>query len=189
MSMSNAIITKRLITSEEFHRMGEIGVLLPDERVELINGEILNMSPICSKHGGMVVNLTNLLVSAFLNEYLVSIQNPVRINEWNELQPDIVIWQIREDKYFNDLPTPEEILVVIEVSDTTYAFDHDTKLPIYASVGIPVYWIINLPANRIEVFTDPKKGQYASRNLYFPGDRISLFSKEIAVSDILLSVD
>ena len=79
-----------------------------------------------------------------LNEYLVGIQNPVRINEWNELQPDIVILQIREDKYFNDLPTPEEILVVIEVSDTTYAFDHDIKLPIYASAGIPVYWIINL---------------------------------------------
>src|SRR5690606_3165108 len=178
---------KRLITSEEFHRMGEIGVLLPDERVELINGEILNMSPIGSNHAAIVSNLNKLL--HVLRDVLVWPLNPIWIDQWNVPEPDLAVLNGKADRYLHSLPGPSDVIMVVEVSDTTYAFDHDTKLPIYASAGIPVYWIINLPANRIEVFTDPKKGQYASRNLYFPGDRISLFSKEIAVSDILLSVD
>ncbi len=184
--MSSTAISKRLISSEEYHMIGETGMLKPDERLELINGEIYTMCPIGSKHAGVVDQLTEILVPALVKQAIVRIQNPVRINQWNEPEPDISILNRRKGRYLSEHPSPADILAVIEVSDTTYEFDKNVKLPMYAGCGIPVYWIVNLDKNNIEVYSNPRRDQYDVRTLYHPGDKIPLLMDKFDVSEILV---
>src|SRR5680860_346153 len=158
--MSSTIVSKRLISSEEYHIMGETGLLSPDERVELINGEILNICPIGSNHAAIVEKLNELWVHAFAGKAIIRIQNPVQIDPWNEPEPDLAILEYRNDRYHTAHPEPADIMAVIEVSDTTYNFDKNVKLPLYASSGIPVYWIVNLARDIIEVYSGPVNDQY-----------------------------
>lgn len=186
LEMSSTAISKRLISREEYHMIGETGMLKPDERLELINGEIYTMCPIGSKHAGVVDQLTEILVPALVKQAIVRIQNPVRINQWNEPEPDISILNRRKGRYLNEHPSPADILAVIEVSDTTYEFDKNVKLPMYAGCGIPVYWIVNLDKNNIEVYSNPRRDQYDVRTLYHPGDKIPLLREKFDVSEILV---
>lgn len=184
--MSSAIVTKRLISSEEYHLMSEIGLFKPRERVELINGEIYNMSPIGSKHMGIVLQLNTLFVPAFIDEYLISIQSSIHIDQWNEPKPDLAVLRMKEDRYTNALPRPKDIAAVIEVSDTSYDFDSSVKLSIYAASGIPLFWIANLIQDRIEVYSHPRSDEYANRSIYYPGDRIPLLSRSFEVKELLI---
>lgn len=152
------MLARKLFTVHEYHRMGEAGILHEDDRVELIEGEIVQMAAIGTRHFTCVNELTRLLVRTVGDEAIVSVQNPVRLDERNEPQPDLAV--IRARSYRESLPTPEDILLLIEVSDTTLAYDKNAKLPLYARSGIPEVWIVDLAGETIERYTEHSGNDY-----------------------------
>jgi Uma2 family endonuclease len=152
-------VSRRRFTVHDFHKMAEAGILHEDDRVELIEGEIVEMAAIGSRHFTCVNKLNHLLVRGVGDgEAIVSVQNPVRLDERNEPQPDLAV--IRERDYKRSLPGPEDVLFLIEVSDTTLAYDRNVKLPLYAKAGIPEVWIANLANETIEHHTEPSATGY-----------------------------
>ena len=150
--------TRWRFTVHDYHRMGEAGILHEDDRVELIEGELVEMTAIGTRHFSCVNRLNRLLVMSVGDEAIVSVQNPVRLNEYTEPQPDLTV--IRPRDYRESLPMPEDVLLLIEVSDTTLAYDRGTKLSLYARAGIREVWIVNLPSETIERYTNPSGDGY-----------------------------
>ncbi|WP_162342756.1 Uma2 family endonuclease [Cyclobacterium salsum] len=179
-------VIKRLINVEEYHKMAEMGIFKPDDRLELIHGEIYEMSPIGSKHAGIVNKLASLFNGLFKGKVVIGVQNPVQIDVRNEPEPDISLLKYRPDFYASAHPVPADVLAIIEVSDASIRFDREVKLPLYASHGIPEYWMIDLGNNWIEVHTNPKKGTYASIQRYLPGEEISLMEHKLSVNEVLI---
>ncbi|MGI8549656.1 MAG: Uma2 family endonuclease [Dehalococcoidia bacterium] len=177
--------TRRLFSTDEFQRMGEAGILDEDERVELIDGEILWMAAIGSLHFACVNFLTVSLVRGVGDRAIVSVQNPVRLPPRSEPQPDIVLFRPRADHYRKGLPNPEDVLLIIEVADTTLRYDRDTKVPRYAMAGIPEAWIVDLERERILLYRDPQGGSYQQVETVGRGGTVS----PRAFPDIVLSVD
>jgi Uma2 family endonuclease len=151
-------VTRWRFTVHDYHRMGEAGILHEDDRVELIEGEIVEMAAIGTRHFSCVNRLTRMLVMGVGEAAVVSVQNPVRLDEHTEPQPDLTVIQPRD--YTESLPLPEDVLLLVEVSDTTLAYDRNVKLPLYARAGIGEVWIVNLPAGTIEQHTDPSDEGY-----------------------------
>jgi Uma2 family endonuclease len=151
-------IARRRFTAREYHRMGEAGILHEDDRVELIEGEIVEMAAIGTRHFACVNGLTRLLVRGVGDAAIVSVQNPVRLDEHTEPQPDLTVLRVRD--YRESLPMPGDVLLLIEVSDTTLAYDRGVKLPLYARSGIPEVWIVDLAGEVIERNTDPSGDSY-----------------------------
>ena len=180
----------RKFTVDEYYRMAEAGILLPDERVELIDGEILLMAPIGPEHVWSV-NRWNRTFAQLVVEgkVIVQIQSPVLLGDNSQPEPDIALLTPEAQSYPGTLATPENILIVIEVSDTTLAYDRGTKLNLYARARIPEAWILNLPEDCIELFTEPGPEGYAQHTVYRRGDRISPstagLTVEFAVDDLL----
>ena len=135
-------VIRRRFTVHDYYRMGEAGILHEDDRVELIEGEIVEIAPIGSRHLTCVNQLTRLLVRGVGDAAIVSVQNPVRLDEHTEPQPDLAVLRVRD--YRESLPMPEDVLLLIEVSDTTLAYDRGVKLPLYARAGIREVWIADL---------------------------------------------
>lgn len=144
------------LTVAAYRRMGEVGILGPELRTELIDGEIVEMTPIGPTHGGTVNYLSNRLKEAVGSEVIVSVQNPLELNEHSEPQPDIMLLRPRGDYYRNAHPKPDDVLLAIEVADTTLLYDRDVKLPLYAKVGIPEAWLVDLNARVLSVCRDPR---------------------------------
>ncbi|GAB4355742.1 MAG: Uma2 family endonuclease [Methylohalobius crimeensis] len=138
--------------------MGEAGILSEDDRVELIEGEIIDMTPIGSKHAACVSRLNRIFVRA--TDLLVRIQDPVRLKNDSEPQPDLALVKFREDGYADYHPGPEDILLLIEVADTSLNYDRSIKIPLYARHNIPECWLIDLEKKTIEVFQDPSTEGY-----------------------------
>ncbi len=182
--MLPAEVTRRRFTVEEYHKMAEAGILREDDRVELIEGEIVDMAPIGTRHLACVVALTHLLVIASGGRYFVSTQNPVSLGDGDEPQPDLNLLRCRPDPAAPRPPGPEDILLVVEVSDTTFAYDRRVKLPLYARAGIPEMWIVDLKNGSVEVYAGPSSGGYARVRRY--GRRYELRSE--TVPDLLLPV-
>ncbi|MEM6965267.1 MAG: Uma2 family endonuclease [Bacteroidota bacterium] len=153
------------ITIDEYYKMAEVGILKPEDRVELIEGEILTMSPINTPHMGMVNMLTRILYQRLIDDYTISVQNPLRINSNTLPEPDFVIAKFRKDGYSNQAITPQATFLVIEVADSSYNYDRDKKTELYASAGVAEYWIIHLNKNQLEQYTQPKNGQYQSKQI------------------------
>ena len=151
-------VKRRRFTVHDYHRMGEAGILHEDDRVELIEGVLVEMTAIGTRHFSCVNRLTRLLVMNVGDEAIVSVQNPVRLNEYNEPQPDVTV--IRPRDYEESLPMPEDVMLLIEVSDTTLAYDRGVKLPLYARAGIREVWIADLPDETIGRYTDPSEEGY-----------------------------
>lgn len=147
--------TRRRFDVDEYHAMIRAGILMEGDRVELIDGEILEMHSIGSRHFSSVVRLTRLLVTALGDQAVVSAQNPVRLDRYSEPEPDIAVLRPRSDDYAAALPGPSETLLVIEVADTSLAYDRKVKLPLYARSGVPEVWIVDLEAEAVEVHTRP----------------------------------
>lgn len=153
-------ISKRLLTVSEYHKMAEAGILTEDDRVELIHGEIIEMSPIGSLHSGYVKRINNLFNRLLEGHYIVSVQDPIYIDKFSEPEPDIAVLRYREDFYEKSHPRPEDVFLLIEVADTSLYYDRITKLKLYANAGIPEFWIINLEDAQIEVFKKPVQDGY-----------------------------
>jgi Uma2 family endonuclease len=146
---------RRLFTREEYHRMAEVGILKPTDRVELIRGEIIEMSPPGRRHIAFVDNLTQLLVMRLAGRAIVSVQNPIVLLEDTEPQPDLAIRRHRAVPYKDREAHAEDVLLLIEVADTSFRYDRSTKLRLYAAAGIPEYWLIDGTTESIEVFRSP----------------------------------
>lgn len=153
-------LQKRYFNVDEYYRMSEVGLLSPDDRVELIEGEIVKMSPIGSTHGGTVKRSSTFLRRELGDAVIISVQDPIHLNDFSEPQPDIALLRPREDFYTKSHPTSSEVLIVIEVADTSVNYDRNVKLPLYARAGIPESWLMVLPKDVIEVHSQPENGKY-----------------------------
>jgi Uma2 family endonuclease len=153
-------LRRRRFTVDEYERMGQAGILGEDDRVELIDGEILEMSPIGPPHAAIVNRLTRLLVRALDDRAVVAVQNPLRMRPRSEPQPDIVVARPRDDFYAGGHPEPGDTLLVVEVADTSLAFDRAIKLPLYARAGIREVWIVDVAARRVFVHRDAAANSY-----------------------------
>lgn len=178
-------IQRKLFTTEEYHQMLQAGILSEDDRVELIEGEIWEMSPIGSRHAGSVNRLNRALGKAFGDRVVVSVQNPVHLDGYSEPQPDLAILRYREDFYTEVHPTPEDTLILIEVADSSVQFDRNVKIRLYAKKGVPEVWLFVLPESRIEVYRDPSPEGYQQVAIVRPGDRLS----PLAFPDLVIEVD
>ncbi len=155
---TQGIVSRRRFTVHEYHRMGEAGILHEDDRVELIEGELIVMAAIGTRHFTCVNELNRFLVRGVGDEAIVSVQNPVRLDDHGEPQPDLTV--IRPRDYRESLPNPEDVLLLIEVSDTTLRYDREVKLPLYAGAGIREVWIVDLPGETVERHTEPSTDGY-----------------------------
>lgn len=151
---------RHAISAEEYLRMGEAGVFAPEARLELIEGEIVEMAPIGSPHAGTVAILTHLLLRAAGDRALLWVQNPLIVGERSVPQPDLALLKPRADSYTRSHPGPGDVLLLVEVSDTTLAFDLETKVPIYARAGIVETWVVDLQERALRVFRDPSASGY-----------------------------
>jgi Uma2 family endonuclease len=181
-------VLKRRFTAEEYQEMGRAGILTEDDRVELIEGEIVQMSPIGSRHAACVDRLTGLLARGAGDRAIVRVQNPIRIGKDSEPQPDLTLLRPRSDFYAAGHPTPKDVLLLIEVVASSEDYDRDVKLPVYARAGIAEVWLVDLEHNRIEVFRKPGRGGYG--DVTTAGAKLSpkaLPDLTLAVADILPS--
>jgi Uma2 family endonuclease len=158
-------LTTYKFTTEEYQLMGKAGILHPEARVELINGEIIVMSPTGLKHSVVINRLTRFLVKKIDEAGIVSVQNPFRIPDYSEPQPDILILRPRDDFYANKFPLPEDILLLIEVADSSLRYDQTIKLSLYAEHRIPEYWIVNLERDILEIYRQPQNKFYLKQTL------------------------
>jgi Uma2 family endonuclease len=169
-------LARRPFTTTEYHRLIEAGILTEDERVELIDGELIKMAPIGPRHAACVNRLDEFLRDEIKKLAIVSAQNPIQISEHSEPQPDIALLKRRDDFYAQDHPSPEDVLVEIEVADTTAESDREVKIPTYARAGIAEAWLIDLYNDRIEVHTRPASGVYQEVRIVLRGQRVTSIS-------------
>ena len=153
-------LQKRLFTVTEYHLMAEAGMLGEDDRVELIEGEIVAMNPIGSRHAAAVNRLNRLLSQAVGERAIVSVQNPVQLGERSEPQPDLVLLKPRPDFYAGAHPGPDDLLLLVEVADASADYDRQVKLPLYARAGVPEGWLVDLDGRAVEVYRRPSAHGY-----------------------------
>lgn len=176
------------ISVELYHIMAERGTFAPDERVELIDGEIIEMSPIGSRHARVVDFLNDFFAKRIDANFIVRIQNPIVVGDLSEPQPDIAVVARRDDFYRDGHPTGKDVALVIEVCDSTVAFDRSRKLPKYAEAGIPETWLIDLESEHVEVHFSPKETAYGIVKIFLRGENAiseTLPALNLPVSDIL----
>lgn len=181
-------LAKRLFTVDEYYRMAEAGILGEDDRVELIHGEIIEMSPIGSPHIACVNRLTRVLSKMPDEMGILSVQNPISIDEFSEPEPDIAILRLREDFYQNEKPKPKDVLLLIEVCDSSVEIDKRIKLPLYAYACIEEVWLVDLANEKITAYSDPKGEKYRKSTEHLMEDTIvtpNLPSLKIPVRKII----
>ena len=171
-----------------YYKLMRMGLLPEDKRTEIIDGELIEIRAIGSRHASVVKKLNNILGRHFGETAIVSVQDPVRLNDWNEPQPDIALLRPRADFYAESHPTPTDVLLLIEVSDSTLDYDREIKIPLYAESSIPELWLVNLPENTIEVYTQPENGSFQNIEIRRRGETLQARTIEnlsLAVNDIL----
>lgn len=171
--MSTEILIKKLFTVDEYYRLWELGILDPDRRYELIRGEIIEMPNPGSPHASRVKRMNRLFMSRLGDSVIVSIQDPLGIDRFSEPVPDVVLLKPREDFYAEGHPLPEDVLLVVEVSDTTVSKDSKIKAPLYAESGIAEYWQLDVNKKVLVVRTDPVAGKYVDVRFFHPGDSVT----------------
>lgn len=167
-----AVQTKHRFSVKEYYRMAETGVLRPDARVELLDGRIIDMSPIGPFHGGLVKRLSRIFNLKAKGRWIVSTQDPVRLDDHSEPEPDVMLLKPVADDYTSRHPQPDDVFLLIEVSDTTLAFDRAEKLPAYGRTGIAEVWIVNLNNATIEVYREPNFTGYGSKTVLRAGSQV-----------------
>lgn len=187
--MSVDLAPRHRFSVEEFHRMGEAGIFSEDDRVELIHGEIIEMTPIGSRHARCVRRLDRWLQRLLGDEAMVSAQQPLKLANDGEPMPDIAVLKPRADEYGESHPTGPDALLVIEVADTSALYDRNTKRDLYAGGGVPEYWVVDLKAGAVAVFHTLEGTRYAEQREYRRDETWvspALGGRSVSVEDVLV---
>jgi Uma2 family endonuclease len=155
-----AFPARRRFDVDDYRAMVRAGILAEGDRVELIEGELVEMHAIGSRHFACVMRLTRLLVLALADQTAVSVQSSLRLDRFSEPEPDVVVVRPRGDDYATALPGASEALLVIEVADTSLVYDRTVKLPLYAKAGVPEVWIVDLTTAAVEIHRQPSATGY-----------------------------
>ena len=166
-------IARRLFDVDDYHRMAEAGILSEDDRVELIDGEIVAMTPIGPRHNAAVARATRALVTAAGDRAIVNPQGSVRLDQFREPQPDFVLLRPRPDFYASALPGPADILLIVEIAESSLEYDRGVKARIYAQAGIPEYWLVDLRGRTVTRFADPQGGTYRNERECSAGESLA----------------
>ncbi|MBK1988613.1 Uma2 family endonuclease [Sphaerospermopsis aphanizomenoides BCCUSP55] len=178
-------LAKRRFNISQYHQMNEAGILTEDDRVELIHGEIIEMSPIGRRHATCVRRLINLLSQLLAEQAIIDSQNPIILNNLSEPQPDITLLKPRADFYEAGHPQPQDILLLIEVADSSIEYDREVKIPLYASSGISEVWLVDIYEQVIIVYCQPTDNGYSEIKTFRQGDILEIQ----AFPEIQLNVD
>ena len=181
------IVPKRF-RAEDFRKMTEVGILPEESGWEIIDGYLIDKISIGSKHAGTVNRLNQTLVFLLGRKAVVAVQNPIHIDDYNEPEPDIALLKLRKDFYTESFPAPQDILLLIEVSDLTIKYDRDIKKTLYAEAGIAEFWLVNLKENTVERFSSPKNGNYRLAEILESGETIkagTIENLELKIEEIL----
>lgn len=163
---------RRRFTVQQYERMVEAGVIRPDERVELLDGEVVEMPPIGPPHASRVDRCTTFLSRALGTGVILRVQSPLVLSDVSMPEPDVTVLRQRDDFYATRHPTVDDVLLLIEVGDTSARFDREVKLPLYAAAAVPEVWLLDVTARAIAVFRDPAAGSYQSTATARPGDML-----------------
>lgn len=174
---------RRLFTTSEYHTMLDSGILREEDRVELIEGEIWQMTPIGGEHVGGVAYLDRVFQRSLGDETLVLVQSPIHLSDISEPQPDLLVVRFRSDFYRKGLPSPTDTFLLVEVADSSVQYDRK-KIGLYARSGIPEVWLVNIPGSALELYRDPSPQGYREVRTLGRGDRLS----PLAFPDLVLSV-
>ena len=178
-------VIHRKFTVEQYHQMVETGILTENDRVELIRGEIIEMSPIGRKHAAHVKRLTELFFLRLAQAVTIGVQDPVELDDTSEPQPDVALLRRRADFYLARHPQPQDIFLLVEVADTTVEFDRDVKIPLYAEDGIVEAWLVDINQECVEVYTEPAPTGYQNVQKFYRGQILSMQ----AFPDVNIAVD
>lgn len=171
--MAQPLVVRRKFTVEEYHRLSKAGILREDDRVELIDGEIVEMGPVGARHAATVKRIRNRLTPIESSgRALLSVQDPIRLGDFGEPQPDLALLRPRGDFYAAEHPGPEDVLLVVEVAETSTDYDRQVKVPLYARWGIPEVWLVDLEQDRIEVYRRPSAEGYQEVQMVRRGERV-----------------
>lgn len=176
---------RKRFTCSDFHAMADAGIFAPDDRVELIEGEIYQMTPIENRHAGCVNRLTTFFTEGLTGRVIVSVQNPVHLNDFSEPQPDLAILRRRADFYSAGHPTASEVLLVVEAADSSLEHDKRLKMPVYARNGIAEAWLADLVQNALLVHREPSPEGYRKVVTLRPGQKVS----PLEFPDLVLDVN
>jgi Uma2 family endonuclease len=182
--MSTKLLTRRF-TVTEYHQMNAAGILTEDDRVELINGEIIEMSPIGRKHASCVRRLISILSQLLFPLAMVDSQNPIALDDFSEPQPDIALLKPREDFYESAHPQSSDIFLLIEVADSSFEYDRDIKIPLYAANGISEVWLVDIIEQKIIVYRQPSQNEYSETKTFQSGENLDF----LAFPEIKITVD
>ncbi|HUR24345.1 MAG TPA: Uma2 family endonuclease [Acidimicrobiales bacterium] len=183
--MTSAAPERHRFTVEEYHRMGDTGLFGQDDRVELVEGEIIDMTPVGSRHAACVDRLTRLLVVRIGERAIVRVQNPVQMGDLSEPQPDIAVLAPRTDFYAGAHPGPADVLLVVEVADTSIGWDRGVKVPMYGRAGVAEAWVVDVNAEAVDVWTQPGPDGYAETRRVARGGDLTAVGVTVTVDDIL----
>lgn len=186
--MDTAAVVRKRFTIGEYQQMAAVGVLDEDDRVELIEGEIVEMSPLGPQPSACVTRLTELFYRIGNPSVTIRVQDPIRLGDFSAPQPDVVIVNRRDDRYSRGHPEPEDVLLLVEVSESSLAYDRDVKLPLYARAGISEVWLVALLPQVLEVYRAPSEDGYGEKRTLRRGQLIApahLPDAELAVEHIL----
>ena len=148
-------VRRYAFTVADYHRMGEAGIFAGGPRVELLGGEVVEMSPIGGRHAACVNKVARLLITLYGEDAVVQIQNPVVLDDYSEPEPDISVLLPRADFYADPRPGPADTLLAIEIADSSLRLDRRVKAPLYAAAGVPLLWIVDLNAEAVDVYSEP----------------------------------
>jgi Uma2 family endonuclease len=176
--------TKYKFTTQEYQLMSEKGIFSPEHRLELIRGEIVKMSPIGRKHSACIAALNELLFTKFAGKFNIWVQSSIRLDDGSEPQPDIALLRRRADFYRDSLPSPADILLIVEVADSTISYDRDVKMPLYAEFGIIEAWLIDLNAKTLTKYTEPSPKGYKTSHRLELNDAVLCLDIAINLTDI-----
>lgn len=158
-------LSRRLLSVEDYHRMVDAGILTTEDKVELLNGEIIEMSPIGSDHAYVVDRLNMLMGQLYAGKGFIRVQSPLQLDDHSEPEPDLMVLKNPIEKYAESHPQGTDVILLIEVSSSTLEKDREVKLPLYAAAKVPVVWIVNLLKSEIEQYQQPHQDQYLLRKL------------------------
>jgi len=178
-------LSRHRFTVAEYVRMAEVNILGEDSRVELMWGEVVEMSPIYIGHTSTVKRLIRLLTRTLGDRIILGVQDPVQLSDDSLPQPDIAVLRPQDDFYSEQQPGPDDILLLIEVADSSLRYDRRVKSKLYGAAGITDYWIVNLPERQIEVYREPRLTGYRTVTIYAPGETLS----SLAFPDLVLKVE